>query len=447
MRYSGYELLWMFAVYSVAGWCLEVCAAAAKQKKFVNRGYLNGPFCPVYGLTSAAFGIVLPELREHLIFLFLGGMIIAAFAEYICGFLLERISGQKWWDYSGHRFSARGYICLPASLFWGICAVLCIRLFDPLLVKLIYMLPQRAGMLILTAVLIAAFLDGLGSSAAVLQMHYFLGRAAFEVSGRLYGLSSFLENALTERIRRRMVKAYPSLKERKRAENGGIDEKTAVFARGCCFYKLAMLFFIGAFLGDITETIFCYTRTGIIMSRSSVVYGPFSIVWGLGCVLLTAFLYPYREKNDRYIFLAGTILGGAYEYICSVFSELVFGTVFWDYSAIPFNLGGRINLLYCFFWGIVAVVWLKMLYPILSGWIEKLPVKCGKLLSNSLILFMVFDMALSGLALGRYSARQDEKTAVSQTVSGEEGGLNGWLDRHFPDERMKRIYPNAKFVD
>ena len=111
------------------------------------------------------------------------------------------------------------------------------------------------------------------------------------------------------------------------------------------------------------------------MSRSSVVYGPFSIVWGLGCVLLTAFLYPYREKNDRYIFLAGTILGGAYEYICSVFSELVFGTVFWDYSAIPFNLGGRINLLYCFFWGIVAVVWLKMLYPILSGWIEKLPVK------------------------------------------------------------------------
>ena len=305
--------------------------------------------------------------------------------------------------------------------------MLCIRLFDPLLVKLIYMLPQRAGRLILTAILIAAFLDGLGSLAAVLQMHYFLGRAAFEVSGRLYGLSSFLENALTERSRRMMV--------------------TAVFARGCCFYKLAMLFFIGAFLGDITETIFCYTRTGIIMSRSSVVYGPFSIVWGLGCVLLTAFLYPYREKNDRYIFLAGTILGGAYEYICSVFSELVFGTVFWDYSAIPFNLGGRINLLYCFFWGIVAVVWLKMLYPILSGWIEKLPVKWGKLLSNSLILFMVFDMALSGLALGRYSARQDEKTAVSQTVSGEEGGLNGWLDRHFPDERMKRIYSNAKFVD
>ena len=144
--------------------------------------------------------------------------------------------------------------------------------------------------------------------------------------------------------------------------------KNSRFCQRLLFLQAGNAVFIGAFLGDITETIFCYTRTGIIMSRSSVVYGPFSIVWGLGCVLLTAFLYPYREKNDRYIFLAGTILGGAYEYICSVFSELVFGTVFWDYSAIPFNLGGRINLLYCFFWGIVAVVWLKMLYPILSGW-------------------------------------------------------------------------------
>ena len=95
----------------------------------------------------------------------------------------------------------------------------------------------------------------------------------------------------------------------------------------------------------------------------------------------------------------------------------------------------------------MAVVWLKILYPFLSRAIERIPVKWGKFLCNGLILFMVFDMALSGLALGRYSARQDEKTAVSQTVSGEEGGLNGWLDRHFPDERMKRIYPNAKFVD
>ena len=107
------------------------------------------------------------------------------------------------------------------------------------------------------------------------------------------------------------------------------------------------------------------------MSRSSVVYGDFSIVWGLGCVLLTAILYQYRNRSKGYIFIFGTVVGGVYEYVCSVFTEIVFGTVFWDYSKIPFNLGGRINLLFCFFWGIVAVLWLCFLYPRLSGLIEK----------------------------------------------------------------------------
>ena len=172
------------------------------------------------------------------------------------------------------------------------------------------------------------------------------------------------------------------------------------------------------------------------MSRSSVVYGPFSIVWGLGCVFLTLFLYKYKDKNDRYIFLYGTILGGAYEYICSIFTELVFGTVFWDYSKIPFNLGGRINLLFCFFWGIAAVVWLKILYPIFSGWIERIPVKCGKLLIKISIVFMVWNMILSAAALYRYNDRLAHPTPANW--------LEQRLDERFPDERMHRIYPNAK---
>ena len=71
--------------------------------------------------------------------------------------------------------------------------------------------------------------------------------------------------------------------------------------------------------------------------------------------------------------MAGTLLGGLYEYLCSVFTELAFGTVFWDYSAIPFNLGGRINLLYCFFWGFAAVAWFKGLYPVWPGGSPKSP--------------------------------------------------------------------------
>lgn len=146
-----------------------------------------------------------------------------------------------------------------------------------------------------------------------------------------------------------------------RTASSGEKEKTetGVFAEGCSFYKIVLLFIIGAFLGDITETIFCRITAGVWMSRSSLVWGPFSIVWGLAIALATWFLYNYRDRSDGFLFAFGTFLGGAYEYICSVFTEIVFGKVFWDYSDIPFNLGGRINLLYCFFWGIAAVVWLK----------------------------------------------------------------------------------------
>ena len=105
------------------------------------------------------------------------------------------------------------------------------------------------------------------------------------------------------------------------------------------------------------------------MSRSSLVWGPFSIVWGLAIALVTVMLYRYKDRSSMFLFLTGTVLGGAYEYLCSVLTEIMFGTVFWDYSKIPFNLGGRINLLYCFFWGFAAVIWFKALYPKFSEWV------------------------------------------------------------------------------
>ena len=150
--------------------------------------------------------------------------------------------------------------------------------------------------------------------------------------------------------------------------------------------------------GDIIETIFCRFTMGEWMSRSSLVWGPFSIVWGMAMAAATMLLYKYRDRSDHFLFFIGTLLGGAYEYICSVGTELFFGKVFWDYSHMPFNLGGRINLLYCFFWGIAAVVWLKAVYPRLSALIEKIPVKTGKIITWVMIVFMTCNMAVSGLA-------------------------------------------------
>ena len=441
MEYSAYELLWFFLIYAFLGWLGETALAAARKRRLLNRGFLNAPFSPVYGLAGVLFALFLPELREDPVFLFLLGMILATALELLTGALLERIFRQKWWDYSQERWNFQGYICLKYSLIWGLLAVVCIFFANPLLSRLIALLPRPAGNILVLVILILLALDFLGSWAALVQLNGALKEPS-EISRRWQKLSSALDNAVTRYIQRRMARAYPSLeKERIRAQRKAPPARDSqVFAAGCSFYKLAGLFFIGSFLGDIIETLFCRATAGVWMSRSSVVYGPFSIVWGLGAVLLTAVLYRYRDRSDSFLFLFGTVVGGAYEYICSVFTELVFGTVFWDYSHLPFNLGGRINLLYCFFWGIAAVVWLKLCYPRLSRLIEGLPPGVGKPLTWVLLVFMVFNIAVSALALGRYTQRH---TAADPAPTA----LGQLLDQRFPDERMERIYPNAILVD
>ena len=177
---------------------------------------------------------------------------------------------------------------------------------------------------------------------------------------------------------------------------------------------------------------------GVWMSRSSLVWGPFSIVWGFAFASVTLLLYRYKDRSDSFLFLTGTFLGGAYEYLCSVLSEIVFGKVFWDYSKMPFNLNGRINLLYCFFWGIATVVWFKRIYPFLSNLIEKLPIAFGTVFTWIIVVFMVLNMFMSLSALIRYDQR-DKKIPASNF-------FERYLDTHYNDQKMKLIYPKAKKV-
>jgi len=441
MEYTAYQLLWFFLVYAFLGWLGETALAAARKRRLLNRGFLNTPFSPVYGLAGVLFAVFLPELRQAPFFLFLFGAILATGLELFTGILLEKIFGQKWWDYSDRRFQFEGHICLHYSVLWGLLALGCVFLVNPLLVRGLELIPGGAGRILLLVLFCLLAGDLFSSLAALLQLNGSL-REAGQLSRRLRWITDTLDNAVTRYVQRRMARAYPNL-ERERLREGLRQrpprEKSAVFAQGCCFYKLACLFFLGAFLGDIVETLFCRVTAGVWMSRSSVVYGPFSIVWGLGAVLLTALLYKYRHRSDGYIFIIGTVVGGAYEYACSVFTELVFGTVFWDYSHLPFNLGGRVNLLYCFFWGIASVVWLKAVYPLLSNWIERIPLKGGKAGTWLLIVFMVCNILISGMAMARYTQR-------NTTFSPAQNAMEELLDRRFPDSRMEGIYPNAILV-
>ncbi|MBS5216122.1 MAG: putative ABC transporter permease [Clostridiales bacterium] len=431
MNHSIYQLLWYFLLYSFVGWCLEIVYAAVRKKRFVNRGILNGPLCPVYGLGMVFSFIFFRSLTENFVFLAIGCGAIATVLEFFTGMLLEKLFKKKWWDYSDYKYNLGGYVCLPFSIIWGITAALAIKFAQPLFQIVLDLIPVFLGQIVLIAAFVIIGIDVISVMGIIFEVQKY-NKKVEDLAESMQQISNKLGRKIFLSIERRMTKAHPPVEVEAPSKQ---PKEKDVFAYGCSFYKLIWLFFIGAFLGDVIETIFCRFSMGRWMSRSSVVYGDFSIVWGLGVVVLTAMLYRYKDKKISFIFLFGTVMGGAYEYICSVFTEIVFGTVFWDYSKIPFNLGGRINLLFCFFWGVAAVLWIKFIYIKLSALIEKVPKKLGKILSWVMIVFMIFNMLISAAALDRYTHR-----SMGQKASTEEEKL---LDEYFPDERMEKVYPSA----
>ena len=210
------------------------------------------------------------------------------------------------------------------------------------------------------------------------------------------------------------------------------------FAQGITFYKLFWLFFIGSFLGVVVEMLWVVVIHGHFETRSGLIYGPFNMVYGFGAAILSASLYRFRNWSKLFSFAGGFIAGSAVEYACSLFQELVFGSTSWDYSKLPFNINGRVCLLYSIFWGVLGVVWIKDIYPRLSRWIMKIPNRLGKALTWALLVFMVFNGMMSSFAVQRWGARIQGSPAVTR--------LDAYLDEHYPNERMEKIYAGMVFT-
>ncbi len=211
------------------------------------------------------------------------------------------------------------------------------------------------------------------------------------------------------------------------------------FASGFNFYKLFWIFFIGCIMGVVIETIWCLATGFHFESRTGLIYGPFNPVYGFGALFMTIALYWLKNKSDRWILIGGTIVGAAFEYICSWVQEMIFGTVSWDYSNYPFNLNGRICLLYSLFWGILALVWLKHIFPLMTKYIEKIPNSFGKSLTFVLLIFMIFNVLMSSAVVSRLV---DRRNAVPVSNLFER-----YIDEKYPDERVNKIYPNMRFIE
>ena len=149
MQYSIYQLLWLFLIYSFLGWCVEVSFVAVTSGRVVNRGFLNGPVCPIYGVGMLGALVLLEPVSENLLLLFLLGMLLCTLVELIGGWALERAFHTRWWDYSDEPFNLGGYICLRFSIMWGLAVTFAVRLIHPLIFAMVNWIPMLPGGILL----------------------------------------------------------------------------------------------------------------------------------------------------------------------------------------------------------------------------------------------------------------------------------------------------------
>ncbi len=156
-----YQLLWIFFIYAFLGWCTEVSYAALVTGRFVNRGFLNGPVCPVYGFGVVIVLACLTPLKDNLPVLFLGSVLLTSALEWLTGFVLEKIFHQRWWDYSDEPFNLSGYICLRFSIAWGFACLFVVKMLHPTVLLVIRIIPPTLGW-----VLLALFAAGMSVDLA-----------------------------------------------------------------------------------------------------------------------------------------------------------------------------------------------------------------------------------------------------------------------------------------
>ena len=188
-----------FFVYGFLGWCTEVAYAAAKQGKFVNRGFLNGPICPVYGIGVGVVVQFLTPVENNLVLLYISSTILVTVIEGITGFLLEKIFHNKWWDYSEQPLNIGGYVCVLFSLIWGVFCVLIVKIIHPLIYKVLTMIPLVLGIVVMACLAVGLLADLYVTASGILKMNRRL-EAMEKIAAELKELSDKVGENIYENV-------------------------------------------------------------------------------------------------------------------------------------------------------------------------------------------------------------------------------------------------------
>ena len=206
-----YYLMLYFFVYGFLGWCTEVAYATTKQRKFVNRGFLNGPICPIYGVGVTVVVYFLTPYKDNLILLYVLSTVLVTVLEGLTGYLMDKIFHHKWWDYTNQPLNIGGYVCLIFSLVWGVACVLIVRVIHPVIHKILTFIPHTLGLVMLAVLEICIFVDLYVTAARILKLNHQL-EAMAKIAAELHEIS----DKLGENIHEGMMDTMEATEERRK---------------------------------------------------------------------------------------------------------------------------------------------------------------------------------------------------------------------------------------
>ncbi len=237
-----YKCIILFFIYSVLGWIVESIYSSILQKKVVDRGFLIGPYCPIYGF-GAIIGIAyLTQYKENPLTIFFLGIVIASISEYITSYLMEKIFKARWWDYSNQKFNVNGRICGKNAILFGICSLVVIYLSQPPIENMLLKANPKT-LMILSIIIATIFItDTIISYKIIKGLEDNLSNieikkdATYEIKALVIeALNNITINGKTKKntLQKRIIKAYPNLDLKKliKIRNNTLQDLKRLFTR------------------------------------------------------------------------------------------------------------------------------------------------------------------------------------------------------------------------
>ena len=202
------------------------------------------------------------------------------------------------------------------------------------------------------------------------------------------------------------------------------------------FLEGAWIFVIGCFIGFILETVFYVIKYGEFVNKQGLFYGPFKPIYGFGALLSTAIYYIVKKKTYLRFFLVGTVIGAIFEYVSSWIIETLYHSYIWDYSSFKYNINGRVYLPYCFAWGLITLVWAKIIYPWFKNKYDKLNLKKHfKKISIIVAILIIFDFLITQVIL------------VKETLCSKNSNFYKIVDKCYPHDTVVKKFPKFRPIE